>query len=101
MGRLKGIHKQIEVTLKQDFTQCVLEDYFGACDMIERAAKYNWGPFFLFRNNPMMLGLITNHFLARLHEIGIGLCGDQGAVITAIHLYNASQQSGQVTKESG
>lgn len=48
-----------------------------------------------------MLGLITNHFLTKLHEIGIGLGGDQGAVITAIHLYNATQQSGQVPKESG
>ncbi|CZR61917.1 uncharacterized protein PAC_11814 [Phialocephala subalpina] len=95
---LKGVRKQIDVALKKDFMQCVLNDYFGACDMIERATRYNWGLFFLFRNNPMVLGLITNHFLEELHEIGIGLCGDQASVITSIHLYNAAQQSGRVPK---
>lgn len=38
---LKLVKKQLDVTLKQDFMQCVLEDYFGACGMIERATRYN------------------------------------------------------------
>ena len=44
----------------------------------------------------MVLGLVTQNFLIRLHEVGVGLTGDQAAVMSCIHLYNASQQSGQM-----
>ncbi|KAF8865622.1 hypothetical protein BDZ45DRAFT_684156 [Acephala macrosclerotiorum] len=40
---LESVKKQIDVTLKKDFMQCVWEDYLGACGMIEPAARYNWG----------------------------------------------------------
>ncbi|TVY89568.1 hypothetical protein LAWI1_G004151 [Lachnellula willkommii] len=37
--------------------------------------------------------------LVKMHGFGITLSGDQGAVITSIHLYNAAQQSGQMSKD--
>jgi hypothetical protein len=49
----------------------------------------------------MILGLITQYFLVQLHEFGISLAGDQGSVMTSIHLYNSSQQSGKIPKFLG
>jgi hypothetical protein len=83
--------KQVDLVLKEDFVQRLLHEVMG-----DRAARYSWGPFYLFRNHPMLLGLAAQHFLMRLHEIGVELTGDQGAVMACIHLYNASQQSGQI-----
>jgi len=82
---LQLVEKQIDNILKKDLVQPLLDDFFGA-----RAARYSWGPFYLLRNHPMILGLIIQHFLVDLHELGIGLTGDQGAVMTSIHLYNTS-----------
>jgi hypothetical protein len=49
----------------------------------------------------MLVGLITQHFLTKVHEIGIGLGSDQAVIITAIHLYNAAKQSRQVPESLG
>jgi len=93
---LKKVKKGIEILLEKDFMQGIADEYLGT-----RSALYPWGSFYLFRNHPMILGLIVQYFLTRLHEIGISLGGDQGAIITAIHLYNASQQSNQLSKTLG
>lgn len=93
---LRATKKQIELMLEKDFIQAVLDDYLGS-----RSARYSWGPFYLFRNHPMLLGLITQAVLTKLHVMGIRLGGDQGAIITSIHLYNASQQSSQVATSQG
>jgi hypothetical protein len=93
---LLAMKQHLEHMLEKDFIQDVLDDYFGA-----RATRYSWGPFYLFRNHPMLLGLITQGVLAKLHVMGIGLGGDQGAIITSIHLYNASQQGSQIPKSRG
>jgi hypothetical protein len=92
----RGVKKQIDVTLVDDFIEMLLREVFDV-----RADRYSWGPFFLFRNHPMLLGLITQHFLIRLHEFGISIAGDQGSVMTSIHLYNSSQQSGEIPKSLG
>jgi hypothetical protein len=83
----------IQKLLERDFMEEALNEYLG-----DRADLYRWGSFYLFRNHPMILGLLTQYFLVLVHLIGIGLGGDQGAIITSIHLYNASQQSEQVAK---
>jgi len=93
---LRELKKHIDILLGDDCIEEMLREVFG-----DRADRYSWGPFFLFRNHPMLLGLITQFFLARLHEIGIGLAGDQGSVMTSIHLYNSSQQSGKIRKSLG
>jgi hypothetical protein len=93
---LQGIKKQIELQLEKDFIQNSVDECFD-----DRAARYSWGSFYLLRNHPMLLGLMTQHFLMKLHEIGIGLGSDQGVIITSIHLYNASQQIGHVPMSLG
>jgi hypothetical protein len=81
---------------REDIVQKNLEEYFG-----DRVAEYSWGPFFLYRNHPMLAGLLIQRFLTELHEHGVGLAGDQGCVMTAIHLYNTSHQSGRMPKSKG
>jgi len=49
----------------------------------------------------MLLGLVTQHFLIHMHQLGIALTGDQGAAMTSIHLYNASQKCGQISTALG
>ena len=39
--------KQIDVVLKEDFVQRLLDEIMG-----DRAARYSWGAFYLFRNHP-------------------------------------------------
>ncbi|TVY84824.1 hypothetical protein LSUE1_G002099 [Lachnellula suecica] len=92
---LSTLNKQITGLLKEDLLQRILHERFGNG---AHAARYSWGPFYLFRNHPMLLGLLVQHFLVKMHEIGIGLTGDQGAVMTAIHLYNACQQSTLISR---
>jgi hypothetical protein len=89
---LQGIKKGIEDFLEKDFMQELVDELLGV-----RSALYRWGSFYLVRNHPMLLGLLTQLFLTKVHEVGIALGGDQGAIITSIHLYNASQQSGQLS----
>ncbi|TVY36175.1 hypothetical protein LOCC1_G005951 [Lachnellula occidentalis] len=89
-----GLRKHIDVVLKEDFVQTMLENYFE-----DRAVEYSWGSFYLFLNHPMLVGLIVQQLLVHMHGIGIVLCGDQGAVITSIHLYNTAQQSGKMPKD--
>jgi hypothetical protein len=88
---LQNAKKYFESMLEKDFIQGLVDEAFGP-----RAARYSWGSFYLFRNHQMLLGLIIHNFLMKLHELGIGLGADQGAIITSIHLYNASQQSGHI-----
>lgn len=88
---LQLIKDQMEVIVENDFIQKLLGETLGPS-----AERYSCGPFYLFRNNPMLLGLIMQHFLVKLHEFGIGLAGDQGVIITSMHLYNASHRSNQV-----
>ena len=65
-----------------------LDSVFGS----SYAIRNSWGPFFLFRNHPMLCGLIMQAFLTQLHMMGIGLGGGQAAILGAMHIYNASQQ---------
>jgi hypothetical protein len=44
----------LEIWLKKDAIQEVADDYLG-----HWAPLYRWGSFFLFRNHPMLVGLIT------------------------------------------
>ena len=88
--------EQLDLNLKKDCIQAVLDEYFE-----DRVARYSWGDCYLLRNHPMLLGLIAQLFLTEVHNIGIGLAGDQGAVMTSIHLYNAAHQSGQMPKSLG
>jgi hypothetical protein len=93
---LQGIKKEIENFLEKDFMQELVDKLLGV-----RSALYRWGSFYLVRNHPMLLGLLTQLFLTKVHAVGIALGGDQGAIITSIHLYNASQQSGQLSGGMG
>jgi hypothetical protein len=67
----------------------------------DRAARYSCGSFFLYRNHPMLPGLIIQKFLTELYLLGIGLGGDQSSVMTAIHPYNAARQSERISKSIG
>ncbi|PMD30202.1 hypothetical protein L207DRAFT_592660 [Hyaloscypha variabilis F] len=87
-GRLQEVKKSIKLLLEYDLMQEIADEYLDA-----RSALYAWGSFYLFRNHPMLLGLLTQYFLTKIHELRIGLGGDQAAIITSIHLYNACQQS--------
>jgi hypothetical protein len=64
----------------------------------DRSVHYNWGPFFLFRNHPMLPGLLIQRFLAYFHALGVELTGEQTSILATIHLYNAAQQSGRMSK---
>jgi hypothetical protein len=85
--------KALEMLCLEDFIQLEMEDAFE-----ERISLYQWGPFFLYRNHPMLLGLLTQRNLENLYITGIALGGDQGSIMTAIHLYNSAQQSGLMEK---
>lgn len=94
----KPIESTLEVVkekLERDFIQDIADEYLGA-----HAALYPWGSFYLFRNHPMLLGLIVQNVLVKMQLLGIGL-SDQGAVITSIHLYNAAQRSNQIPQSLG
>lgn len=86
---LRQLGKQVDEILRRDTLQEDLDMCFG-----DGGAKYSWGPFFLFRNHPTLAGLLVENVLMRLHSLGIGLCGDQGAVMTSIHLYSAVHEYG-------
>jgi hypothetical protein len=92
----KRLSALVDLLCREDIVQKNLEEYFG-----DRVAEYSWGPFFLYRNHPMLAGLLIQRFLTELHEHGVGLAGDQGCVMTAIHLYNTSHQSGRMPKSKG
>lgn len=47
----------------------------------------------------MLCGLIMQARLAHCHELGTGLCGDQAAILSTIHLYNAALLSGGIASE--
>jgi len=96
---LSQTKKAIVELLENDIIQGELEATFS--DVPDKLKRYSWGPFFLFRNHPMLLGLITQHFLTRVHGLGVGLGRDQGSIITTIHLYNAVQQSYCLPKHFG
>jgi hypothetical protein len=87
---------QMEHACEQDWVQYLLNQYFG-----DRVDQYSWGPFFLFRNNPMLPGLVMQRCLTSLHECSVGCGGDQGSIMTAIHLYNSSHQSGSMPRSKG
>jgi hypothetical protein len=53
--------------------------------------------FFLYRNHSILARLLIQRFLTKLHELGVVLVGDQGCVMTAIHIYS-SHQSGRMPK---
>jgi hypothetical protein len=95
-GRLQDVKKSMKLLLEHDLMQEIADEYLGT-----RSTLYAWGSFYLFRNHPMLLGLLTQYFLTKIHELGIGLGGDQGAIMTSIHLYNACQQSGYLSESLG
>ena len=67
----------------------------------DRPGRHSWGSFFPYRNHPMLPGLIIQRFITELHLMGIGRGGNQGSVMTAIHLYNATRQSEFISKSIG
>jgi hypothetical protein len=93
---LLQMEKGLELLVKNDFMQNELVEIFG-----DRAARYSWSSFFLYLNHPMLPGLIIQKFLTELYPLGIGLGGDQGSVMTAIHPYNAARQSERISKSIG
>ncbi|CAG8953349.1 hypothetical protein HYFRA_00003560 [Hymenoscyphus fraxineus] len=88
-----SLEKRIDSVLKEDFMQNMLLSTLG-----DRAGQHFWGEFYLLRNHPMLLGLIVQSFLGEIHEIGITMSGDQGAILTTVHLYNALQRLGTISK---
>jgi len=96
---LKGWLKELDILCQDDFVQGALNDYYEGYG--DRAKTYSWGPFFLYRNHPMLCGLLIQKFLVDFHDWGVGLISDQGSVMTTIHLYNAVQQSGNLPASKG
>ncbi|TVY17417.1 hypothetical protein LARI1_G004222 [Lachnellula arida] len=94
-GVLHKIKEQLNSALKEDFVQRLMHEVMG-----DRAALYSWGDFYLFRNHPMLVGLVTQHLLTEIHKSGVSLGGDQGVIMTCIHLNNAFQQRDQKTESS-
>jgi hypothetical protein len=92
-GNLLTWRKKLEYLCRGDFVQELMDIHFK-----DRSVSYKWGPFFLFRNNPMLPGLLIQRFLAYFHALGVGLAGDHTPVLDTIHLYNAAQQSGRISK---
>ena len=90
---LLTMRKALEQLCQADFVQEALDKYLK-----DRSVLYKWGPFFLFRNHPMLPGLLIQRFLVYFHGFGVGLTGDQASVLVTIHLYNAAQQSGWMSK---
>jgi hypothetical protein len=86
----------MEKVCKEDLVQHMLNEYFG-----DRVAQYSWGSFFLYRNNPMLPGLLMQRYLTDLHVYSIACGGDQGSIMTTIHLYNSSHQSGCMPRSKG
>jgi hypothetical protein len=84
-GALLETAKRVKLILQDDLIQNLLSDCLG-----ERTKLYNWGPFFLLRNHPMLAGLLTQNFITDVHELAVGLCSDQVAMLATIHLYHAA-----------
>jgi hypothetical protein len=93
---LLQMEEGLDFLVKNDFMQSELVEVFG-----DHAARYSWGSFFLYRNNPMLPSLIIQNFITESHLMGTELGGDQGSVMTAIHLYNAARQSEHILKSIG
>jgi hypothetical protein len=68
----KRLSRVVDMVCQQDIIHQFLEEFFK-----DRVLEYSWGPLFLYRNHPMLAGLIIQHFLTLLHKIGVGLAGDQ------------------------
>jgi hypothetical protein len=86
----------MEKVCKEDLVQHILNEYFG-----DREAQYSWGSFFLYWNNPMLPGLLMQRYLTDLHVYSIACGGDQGSIMTTIHLYNPSHQSSCIPRSKG
>lgn len=98
-GGLEVLRKSTKIFLEEDFMQKILDEEFA--DEPEKARRYNYGPFFLMRNDPMLPGLLLQDMLTKLHQIGVSLTADQGVVMTAIHLYNSAHKSDRVSRTQG
>jgi hypothetical protein len=74
----------------------MIDDYFQ--EQPAKASQYNWGSYFLFRNHPLMCGLILQGHLVHHHRLGTRIAADQGPVRTAIHVTHAASLAGAIPK---
>jgi hypothetical protein len=88
--------RELEQMVESDFIQDLIDDYFQ--QQPDKAPQYNWGPYFLLRDHPLMCGLILQDHLVYHHSFGTSIAADQGPVRTAIHLTHAASLAGAIPK---
>ncbi|KAE9375177.1 hypothetical protein N431DRAFT_463284 [Stipitochalara longipes BDJ] len=90
---LQNTMEEMKMLLEEDFMQTLK----NRCKYTPSACD-GWGSFYLYRNHPMLMGLMAQKFLTRINQFGTALSCEQYTIMTSIHLYNISQQSVKMPK---
>ncbi|KAF2107897.1 hypothetical protein BDV96DRAFT_653398 [Lophiotrema nucula] len=90
-------------TIIEMLTAFSIDDFF-AIEILPRIRRANklfrslepslqpWGSHSYLKDNPTFCGILLQKFFLHFHELGVGLAGDNGAVLGMVHLYNFATQ---------